>query len=135
MGGRSPYEGLDGRTPPLLEVLEANPASSPDDRDEARLRELAVQSMVDATAKARMQRANKSKTRPAGDLQGLAVEDLVELYRPPPTKDVSGWHGPVTVTDLVAPNHGIIRIRWQGRSMTCRTQDVRQDLLYPVFVT
>lgn len=135
VGGRSPYEAIYGRTPPLLGALEANPASSPDDRDEARLRELAVQSMVDATAKARMQRADKSKTRPAGELQGLAVGDLVEFYRPPPTKDVSGWHGPATVTDLLALDHGIIGIRWQGRSMTCRTQDVRRALLYPVFLT
>ena len=135
VGGRSPYEAIYGRTPPLLGVLEANPASSPEDRDEARLRELAVQSMVDATAKARMQRADKSKTRPAGELQGLAVGDLVEFYRPPPTKDVSGWHGPATVTDLLALDHGIVGIRWQGRSMTCRMQDVRRALLYPVFLT
>jgi hypothetical protein len=116
-------------------VLEANPASSPEDRDEARLRELAVQSMVDATAKARMQRADKSKTHPAGELQGPAVGDLFEFYRPPPTKDVSGWHGPATVTDLLVLDHGVIGIRWQGRSMTCRMQDVRRALLYPVFLT
>ena len=80
IGSRTPYEAVYGRTPPLLGTLEANPATSPDERDEGRLRELAVQSMVDATAKARLQRANKTKTRPAGELQELAVGDLVEFY-------------------------------------------------------
>ena len=89
IGNRSPYEALYGRTPPLLGVLEASPSAVEDDRTEARLRELAVQSMVDATAKARMQRAAHSKTRPAGELKELRIGDLVEFFRPPPTKDVS----------------------------------------------
>ena len=68
IGNRTPYEALYGRTPPLLGVLEATPTGAAEDRDAARLRELAVQSMVDATARARAQRANNTKTRPAGEL-------------------------------------------------------------------
>ena len=69
VGGRSPYEALYGRTP-VLNTLEASPANTADDRDSAELRELAVQSMVDAAARARAQRANNINTRPAEELQG-----------------------------------------------------------------
>ena len=60
--------------------------------------------------------------------------DQVEYFRPPQTKDVSGWHGPATVTDVTALEHGQIAIRWQGRVLMVRTQDVRRALLYVTFL-
>jgi hypothetical protein len=53
VGGLSPYEAVYGRTPRLLGLPEASPPATEGHRDAARLRELAVQSMVDATARQR----------------------------------------------------------------------------------
>ena len=47
--GRSPYEALYGRVPPLLNTQGVE-TDKEDDRDSSRLRELALQAMVEATA-------------------------------------------------------------------------------------
>ena len=130
-GGYSPYEALYGRTPPLLDVL-----SHEDDEHRehpTRLREIAVQAMMQAAAEDRIKRANHTKTRPAGDLQGLEIGDLVDIYRPTLSKDVPRWNGPATVTDLTSLPDGQIGVRWQGRNLQVRVQDCRRALAY-VFV-
>ena len=124
--GRSPYEALYGRVPPLLGTTTSETGID-DDRDASRMRELAVQSIVEATAQQRASLAERTKTRPAGELLELQTGDLVEFYRPPLTKDVSGWRGPATVTDVTSLSDGIMSIRWQGRVLSCRVQDNRNQ--------
>ncbi len=125
VGGISPYQGLYGRQPPVL--IDAERA---DERSVHRLRELAVQTMVEATAHARMQRAAASSTRPAGELLQLAAGDLIEFHRPGLTKDTPGWRGPAVVTDLSRLSEGVVGFNWQSRHMTARTQDVRRALMF-----
>ena len=132
--GRSPYEALYGRVPPLLGTQAAE-LGTEDDRDPARLREIAVQAMVEATAAQRASIAANSKTRPAGQLMGLQTGDLVEFHRPAVTKDVSGWKGPAVVTDVTTIDQGTISIRWQSRVLICRVQDIRRALVYWAFLT
>eukprot|EP00435_Cladocopium_sp_Y103_P035006 s3086_g9.t1 len=105
-GGYSPYEALFGLTPPLLDVMSVE-----GDRQREhpmRLRTLAVQSMLQAAAEERIRRANQHKTRPAGELQGMQVGDLVDIYRPTLSKDVPRWNGPASITDLTAVTDGLI---------------------------
>ena len=129
-GGWSPYEALYGRTPALLDV------STADEGDEfsnpSRLRSIALQAITQATAQSRAQVALNSKTRPAGELQGLAVNDLVEIYRPAVSKDVSRWHGPATVVDVTSIIDGVVGVRWQGRNLLVRVQDCRRALSFTV---
>ena len=58
----------------------------------------------------------------------------MEFHRKASTKDISGWHGPATVTDVTSLKDGQIGIRWQGRLMLCRLQDVRRALTYVCFL-
>ena len=60
MHGQTPYQALLGRTPPLLKEFEAPAVSQVADelggdnsRHVVRLRELAVQHMIEGTARAR----------------------------------------------------------------------------------
>ena len=68
VNGSSPYNAVFGRAPPMLpdvvgpiDDAEAGPL-----KHVARLRELSIQQMVERAAKARLQRAWKTRTAPAG---------------------------------------------------------------------
>ena len=134
VGGASPFEAVFGRTPPLLGVVDAEIGDSPDDRDSDRIRQIAIQSMIQATAESKMKRANRGKSRMPGELLDLQVGDAVEFYRRATTKDAHSWFGPATVTDLTSVRDGQIGVKWQGRLMICRTQDVRRALLFWCFL-
>ena len=86
--------------------------------------------MVQETAQQRIERALESKTRVAGEQLALEQGDLVDFWRKPATKDESGWRGPARVieppgrnTDASTP---AATVRWQGRDLQVRTQDVRR---------
>lgn len=135
VGDFTPYTGLLGRQPRILSDFET-PAVSADQDDEGgdvgssrnsvRLREIAVESMVQALAQHRLKRANSTKTRRAGELDNLVTGDLVEIYRTPATKDLTGWRGPATVVGIDNITNGWIDVRWQGRVMSARIPEVRR---------
>ncbi|CAE7261221.1 pol [Symbiodinium sp. KB8] len=114
VGGASPFEAVFGRTPPLLGVVDAEIGDSPDDRDSDRVRQIAIQSMIQATAESKMKRADRGKSRMPGELLDLQVGDAVEFYRRATTKDAHSWFGPATVTDLTSVRDGQIGVKWQG---------------------
>ena len=135
VGGASPFEAVFGRTPPLLGVVNAESGDSPDDRDCDRVRQLAINTIVQATAENKLRRADRGKSRMPGELLDLKVGDAVEFFRRATTKDAHSWFGPATVTDLTSILDGQIGIKWQGRLMICRTQDVRRALLFWCFLS
>eukprot|EP00974_Lingulodinium_polyedra_P000275 25781-Lingulodinium_polyedra.AAC.1 len=94
-------------------------------RHHHRLREIAVQSMVDLTARQRIERAARAKTRRATESLELMPGGQVEFHRPPVSKDDSGWRGPASVVSI---DSGTVTIRWQERFMQVRTQDIRRAL-------
>jgi hypothetical protein len=59
-----------------------------------RVRELAIQSIVEATAKKRLTRAARSQTRVAGKQLHLQDGDLVVIWRSPPRKMQRGGEAP-----------------------------------------
>lgn len=96
-----------------------------------RLREIAVQSMIELTAQQRLNRALKSHMRRPLEALQLQSGDEVDFYRPPATKDESGWRGRATVVEIGPP----VVIKWQDRRSACRTQDIRRALVYLAFLT
>ncbi|CAJ1381673.1 unnamed protein product [Effrenium voratum] len=84
------------------------------ERDAARIRQIAVSSMIQATAQQKLLIANRAKVRRSAELLELEIGDLVEIFRRPTTKDASGWVGPATVSDLSSLREGIVYVRWQG---------------------
>ena len=134
IGGASPYEAVYGRTPPLVTVTSHEANDTADDRDADRLRHLALQSIMQATAEAKARRATATKTRLAGEALRLEPGDVVEFWRKASTKDVESWHGPATITDTTSVKDGQVSVRWQGRILSCRLQDIRRALIYTVFL-
>ena len=117
----TPYRALYGRGPPGLAEFEPTSEPQLDDtsggfpgysRHHLRVRETAVGAMVQEAAQLRLERALASKTRLAAEQLELNQGDLVDFYRPPATKDESGWRGPAEVVEAPGPP---IVIRWQGR--------------------
>ena len=68
----------------------------------------------------------------------LQLGDLVDFWRKPATKDESGWRGPATLVEPRAegslPTGSAASVRWQGRTLQVRTQDLRRALVYLAFM-
>ena len=125
---------------PAASLIEGYTASLQDDlsgrgdlcRHQARIREIAAGNIIEATARSRMERADRHNTRPAVERQEYKVGDLVDLWYEPPSKDTSGWRGPGKVHSL-QPSEGVVTVRYQGRSPDRRAQEVRPHIPYLVF--
>jgi hypothetical protein len=110
--------------PPLsLDEGDLEQEGVPNDRIEARAREIALQAMVESTSQARINRALKTKTQLPGDVQ-YQVGDQVEYYRPSKTKDVSGWLGPATIIEILG-DQGQVVVKRKNEELRCRFQDTR----------
>ena len=137
IGGFSPYQAVFGVTPRFLAELE-NPGQSMlteneggifgSSRHSVRLREIALEAIISATAKARMQRAEHSNTRVPAQAIDLQVGEAVDIWRQPSQKDLTGWRGPCTIVSTHDLESGYIDVKWQGRVMSARMQDVRKSL-------
>ena len=137
VGNYSPYTAVYGRVPRLLphpEQLEApDRAASAEVLSLAhmqRLREVALQGMIEASAKARIGRALNTRTTMPAERLELAVGDDVDFYRQPSSKDAPGWSGPATVADASRVTHNVVTVRWQGKLLECQLQNVRKHLVY-----
>ena len=137
VAGHTPYRGLYGREAPGLAEFEPTSETQLDDasggvaghsRHHHRLREMAIAAMVQETAQMRLERALNSKTRVAGEQLELAQGDLVDFWRKPATKDESGWRGPARVLEPLGwssdSTQSAATIKWQGRSLSVRSQDL-----------
>ena len=136
VNGCSPYTAVLGRIPPILPESLAVPDDSVSDPTTAhvhRLREIAIQAIVEGTARERMKRALHTPTRVAHQELEFKVGETVEYWRQPENKEASGWRGPAVVCDLSRLEHGRIGIRTRADNvLTCRIQDVRRCLAYAV---
>ena len=124
VGGTTPYHVVLGRQPSMLPPITDDPGMN--DRIEARIREIALQSMISATSAARVTRALKVPTTLTAE-DRFKVDDLVELYRTPTNKDSSGWSGPYQVVESRA-HDGVIVLRINGINRPYRIQDVRHAM-------
>ena len=85
-GGATPYHARFGVQPAMLPPLDTPPiatgAGGPG-RDIARTREVALQKIVESTAIARVNRAERTRTSAAGEAFDYHPGDLVDYHRPP----------------------------------------------------
>ena len=93
INGSTPYNAVYGRTPvllPPLEVINEEGEIAPvTNRMINRVRELAVQAIVDCTAHNRLLQALRTRTLPSGEAQELQVNMAEEYYiHPNNQKDV-----------------------------------------------
>ena len=135
VNGYSPFTAVLGRVPPIMPdaiAVSDDSAGAPSSAHTHRLREIAIQAIVEGTARERMKRALHTPTRVSGEELELKVGEAVEYFRPPEGKESSGWRGPATVVDLTSRlEHGRIGIRTRADNViTCRVQDVRRCLAY-----
>ena len=76
---------------------------------EARVREIALQAMIEATSQARIGRALRTSTQhPAERI--FQKGDVVEYHRPSISKDISGWLGPVDIVEVL-PEQGQLLLK------------------------
>ena len=130
IGGSTPYEAVLGRTPPLYDVLSVEAGQDVEARNSEQVRSKAIAAMLQATAAEKANRANNSKARTSGELLQIQVGHQVDVYRQPATKDLRGWLGPATVVDLTQLSEGQVHVRFQGKIMACRVQDVRRAMIF-----
>ena len=93
--GVSPYIAVYGRTPPMVPEItaptDADNGSEPGlTRNVQRIREIAIQKLIEATSRDRLNRALRTHTQTAGEEDKYSVGDDVDYYRPPGQKDISG---------------------------------------------
>ena len=99
-----------------------------------RLREIAVSMLMEATAHDRLRRALKSKAGTPGEQLNLKPGDLVDFWRAPYTKDISGWLGPAIVVNTTEQDRGNIDVKWQGHIYSVSIRHVRRALVYHCFI-
>ena len=60
--------------------------------------------------------------------------DLVDIWYDPPNKDTPGWRGPAQISS-VNEDEGNITVRFQGRTLDRRPQEVRVHVPYLVYLS
>ena len=124
--GVTPYNARFGKQPSILPDLLALPDDTAGPgRNIHRIREIAVQKIVEATATARINRTLGTRVTPSGEALDYKKGELVDFYRPPDSKDRPGWRGPAVVAESL-PGRGQVRLTWNGRDLLCRFADVRR---------
>ena len=126
---------LYGRVPNILPDLNQVDAPNEESLDHPglirhtfRLREIAVGAMIAETALHRAQRALNTRTIPAGEREKYQPGDLVDFYRPPGSKDVSGisalqWNFGLLYCSF-ALRHGDLRCSALTRSILITTSNI-----------
>ena len=140
----TPYNAVYGRVPSLLPNMNqtngngelSGPESMPLPgvlRNSHRLREIAIQQMIEGTARARLGRTLRTKTLAPGEAAKYQINKEVDYYRPPAKKDTPGWTGPARIVDLTQIHRGTVGINHQGRNLTCRLGALRRHQSFLCF--
>lgn len=140
VGEVTQFQAVFGRTPIMLQDFEPVSETALDDlaagvaglfRHHLRIREIALDQMIQQTSQSRLERVINSKTRVALEQLELKQGDLVDFWRKPATKDESGWRGLATVIEVGTPTV----LRCHNGTVDVRVQDLRRSLVYLVLLT
>jgi len=141
INGSSPHNAVYGRVPRILPSIdgiyapERTMATMPSTIAHThKLREIAVAAMVEGSAQERLKAALHGKFTVANAILDLRVGDTVDFYRPPSTKDVSGWFGPATVVDVSLISHGVVSVRYCRGLYEVQLRDLRRHAVYWIFL-
>ena len=149
-----PYQGLIGRQPATLPPLEggyfqeSDPSMNGNDGrtrrpevtgldavgmgDVARIREIVAANIIQVAALKRLERANNHKMVAALERKEFEIRDLVDIWYDS-KKDTVGWRGPAQIA-LIQESDGQVTVRFQGRTLDRRHQEVRRHVRYFVFL-
>ena len=134
-GGASPYNARLGTQPAMLPDIDAPPndtAAGPG-RYMHRVREIALQKIIETTALERIHRAMRTHTTSASAAMDLKEGELVDFHRPPARKDESGWRGPAKIIKNL-PARGQAVVRWLSNDIVVRYPDIRKYMDFNCFV-
>ena len=143
INGATPYQAVLGRQPTILppleggyqgEVSQEGARFETNSKHQAQVREAAASSIIEASARARLSRADSANSRATVELSEMQPGCLVDIWFEPSNKDVKGFRGPAQVA-TVQPAENQITVRYQGRSLDRRAQEVRHHIPYLVFVS
>jgi hypothetical protein len=134
-GGATPYHARFGTQPTMLPDLHAFPqdTTAGTGRYVHRIREIALQRIIESTAVARINRALRTNTTISGETLNFQPNELVDFHRPPSRKDESGWHGPAKVIRNV-PERGQVVVKWNGKEVFVRYPDARRFMEFSSLV-
>ena len=127
--GSTAYQAVYGRQPALLPELPSeselsNADGSSTEQQRMRVRTIAAEAIIQHTA---MNKVNRSHAARTHDFSHFAPGQQVDWYRPPSSKDISGWSGPAEIV-RVDFNEGQATIKHHGKEKRCRFQDLRHSL-------
>ena len=137
----TPYQAAIGHQPTILPPLEGGYTGQRDDelgrpgtaaRNVARIKEISSTNIIEATARRRIERANASRTLAPIEAKQYQPGEEVDVWFDPSEKDLSGWRGPGQVA-TVNSEEANITVRYQGKSLERRHQEVRVHIPYFVF--
>ena len=97
------------------------------------MRELAIRSIVEGSARARLGRALNTNATMTAQSLNLQPGEEVDVYRPPSTKDISGWTGPATVVNVNEASRGVIHVMLDGQLMHVQLANIRRHLYFLCF--
>ena len=133
--GATPFNARFGRQPAMLPDLHVIPeqGATVPGRDLQRVREIALQKIIESTAIARVNRASRSLTTAPGQVLDYQPGELVDFHRPPRTKDTQAWHGPAEVLRS-EPSRGMVVLKWRGEELLAKYGDVRRFMDFTAMV-
>eukprot|EP00971_Amphidinium_carterae_P297236 5905067-Amphidinium_carterae.2 len=79
-----------------------------------------------------MQRALHHRTRKPIEMKNLTVGSQVDIWYEPTNKETGSWRGPATVASI-QESEGNVTVRYQGRTLDRRAQEVREHIVYHIF--
>ena len=104
-------------------------------REHHRMREIAVNAIVECSAQDRINRALNTPARAPAEAHAYAPGYSVGLYRHGAgDKHVSGWLGRAALIDVSELSHEQATVKWQGRHPNVRLQDLGPHLALFVFL-
>ena len=99
----------------------------------ARVREIAACNIIQATAISRLQRAHTHKTVSSLERFENQPGDLVDIWYEPTRNDHGGGRGPAEIK-TINEDEAHITVRFQGRSLDRRLQEVRPHVPYFIYL-
>ena len=120
---------------PIKQGAAANQGqpSADNGRFSHRIREIALQTIIEATAIGRLRATLRTHASPAGEQQNYTPGELVDFWRKPNEKDFRGWNGPATILKK-QPERGMVELQFKGRPMLARYGDVRRFMDFTALV-
>ena len=126
VNGVTPYQVVYGRQPSLMPPMVVNTEELdhegvPNDRLEARTREVALQTMIEISSQVRIHRTERTHSYH----EPFELGDQVEYRKMTVGKNASGWHGPAVITEVIAEQEQVV-FRHHGEEIRCNANNIRK---------